>query len=208
LAAHQSQLAGALGAALSSFSPGLNLLPEEIRDRFKLVVLKHFNPIELSAVFAVLMAAIYLFMTWQSMSMQSEMTEINTKLDQIKPQLVRLEQLELALKAEEGRRGVFKLIELNRIRIAQVLEEISLNIPDSVLMNQITVNEAARQVHLKGTVFDRGNTAENILSNFVYKFSQIEEIEKVELIQATKHDGYIFEALDFEIVATVKKKTI
>jgi len=208
LTSHQAQMAGALGAALSNYAAGLNLLPEEIRDRVKLMILKHLNPVEVSAVLAVLMIAIYLLMTWQSFYMRSEMMEISGKLDLLKPQLSRLEELEKALKEEEGRRGVFKLIELNRIKIAGVLEDISLNMPESALMNQVTVNESAREVHLLGTVFKRGDTAENILSGFIYKLSNIEDFDKVELIQATKNEGYLMESFDFDIVGKIKKKTL
>ena len=207
LGAHSAQLAGALGAALSFYTRGLNLLPEEIRDRIKILIRRHLNPIEVSIALAVILALSYLIIGWQSITMRNELSGVKSKLAEIKPQMIKLEELERVLNEEQGRRGVFRMIELNRIKISEVLENISLNMPGSVMMNQIVVVESERAAHLKGTAFKMGDTAENIMSRFVYNLSKSPAFDNVELVQAVKNGGYLIPAYDFEIVGSLKKKT-
>ena len=206
LAAHSAQLAATLGAALSHFEKGLNLLPEEIRDRFRILVRKHSNPSELSIAFAALMILAYAFMFAQPFFLKGQLDEIKNQINLLAPKLSRLEELEKAMSEEEGRRGVFKAIELNRIKIPEVFEDISLNVPEAVVANQISIVEASRQVRIKGTVFQRGDTAENILSRFIFELSAAPSFSNVELVQATKNEGYIFPAFDFEISSQLKKR--
>ncbi|HTY13797.1 MAG TPA: type IV pilus assembly protein PilM [Candidatus Omnitrophota bacterium] len=207
LAAHSAQLAAALGAALSHYDKGLNLLPEEIRDRWKLLVRKHSNPLELSIAIAVIMVCTYAFMFARTFYLKGQIDTVKDQINQLAPKLSRLEELEKAMREEEGRRGVFKTIELNRIKIPEVLEDISLNIPESIITNQISIVESSRSMVIKGTVFQKGDTAENILSKFIMELSSAPSFSNVELIQATKNDGYSYPAFDFEIDGQLKNRT-
>ena len=207
LSVHSAQLSAALGAAISYYSKSVNLLPEEIRDHYKLLLKKHANPYELSILVGALVSMLYGYLLWQSITLKTEIGTINGQLEQLRPKIARLEEMEKVVKEEEGRRGIFKAIELNRIKIPEVLEDISSCVPDSVLMQQITIVEEARAVSISGTVFQRGDTAENILSAFILKLSSASSFSSVELIQATKSEKYMYDSFDFQITGKLKQKT-
>ncbi|MFA4967522.1 MAG: pilus assembly protein PilM [Candidatus Margulisiibacteriota bacterium] len=204
---HSVQLSAAMGAALSHFEKGINLLPEEIRDPYRVLIRKHLNPREISIACAALLAIIYLFMFSNTFLLKNRLASVQHQLDLLSPKLSRMEALEKAVREEEGRRGVFKTIEMNRINIPGVMEDISLNLPGSILMSSITIDEKDREVRLKGTAFDRGETPENVLSKFILDLSSAPIFERVELVQAIKNEGYIYPAFDFEIAGKLKLKT-
>ncbi|KAF0134138.1 MAG: hypothetical protein FD145_894 [Candidatus Saganbacteria bacterium] len=206
LSIHASQLSAAIGAALSRKVKGINLLPEEIRDRMKILIRKHSNPLEISVAFIVLLALVISSLFIQSFFLRTQINEVKNQINQIKPRLTRLEQLEKEVREEEGRKGIFKTIELNRIKIPEVLEDISFSLPEAVLLNEVAINELAKSIKIKGSAFQKGNTAENILSRFVLELSNANSFEKIELIQATKNDAFQIDAYDFEITGNIKRK--
>jgi type IV pilus assembly protein PilM len=201
-----AQLAAALGAAESSYTKGLNLLPEEIREKWRILVRKHFNPIETSIALVLLMVLVYLYMLWQSSALRTEIAIVKKKIDNLKPRLARLEEMEKARREEEGRKGIFQTIESTRIKIPVVMEEVSLNLPAAVILNSISIVEASRQVRLSGTVFGKGDSPENILSRFIIDLSAAPSFDKVELISATKAENFAYPAFSFEIVGVARKK--
>lgn len=201
------QMAGALGAALSYFTPrNINLLPEEIRDRWKLFFKRHANPLELSILFLILMALCYGLVFAQGYFMRSQINSTKKAIEELRPKLTRLEELEKAVREEEGRMGIFKSIELNRVQLDAVMEDLSLNLPPSVLLTNLNFIEVSRSANISGVVFARGDTAENILSRFVLDLSRAPSFEKIELKQANRVEGYLMEAFTFEITAQVKRK--
>lgn len=201
------QVTGALGAALSYFTPrNINLLPEEIRDRWKLFFKKHANPLELSILFVVLLALSYGLVFAQGYLVRSRIDSTKKAIEELKPKLTRLEELEKAVREEEGRMGIFKSIELNRVQLDAVMEDLSLNLPPAVLLTTLNFIEASRSANLSGIVFARGDTAENILSRFVLDLSRAPSFQKIELKQANRVEGYLMDAFTFEIAAQVKRK--
>lgn len=199
------QLSAALGAAFSARTKGLNLLPEEVRDRWKTLIRKHLNPVEISSVFTGLVLLLYLFIMWQTSSLQSNIKTVKGKIETLKPQLLRLEALERAMKEEEGRRGIFKSVELSRIKIPRVLMDLSLNLPRAILINGLNFSETEKKLRLTGTVFAVDGAPENILSNFILNLSTAPSFEKVELISAVKNTNYALEAYDFEVLGLIKR---
>ncbi len=206
LTSSSSQLSCAIGAGLSGFAPNIiNLAPEELREEWRTQLKKHVNPIEVTLVVVVIFLIFYLIMFFVGVRLQAAINESQQKLTVLKPKLVRLEQLEKAMKEEEGRRGIFTAIELSRVKMPRVLENISAALPPSILVESINFVESTKQVAIKGVVFSRGGQAENILSKFILDLSNMPSFEKVDLIQVLKTSGYAYEAFNFEVDGVVKK---
>ena len=91
-----------------------------------------------------------------------------------------------------------------RTQIPRVFEEISKFIPNSVTINNIklTINS----IHLWGTAFKYGDSAENTLSRFVLALSASPVLEDVQLVQAVKNYQYNLESFNFEIVGIIKER--
>jgi type IV pilus assembly protein PilM len=201
------QMAVALGAALNFYVPrNINLLPEEIREKWKLFFRRHANPLELSVLFVILMLLCYAAVFAQGYFIRSQIEATKKNIEELKPKLTRLEELEKAVREEEGRMGIFKSIELNRVQLDTVMEDLSLNLPPSVMLTSINFIESSKSANLSGVVFARGDTAENILSRFVLDLSRAPSFQKIELKQANRVEGYLMEAFTFEIAALVKRK--
>jgi Tfp pilus assembly protein PilN len=201
-----SQLSAAIGGAMTNFVKTANLLPEEIREKWKIFLRKHSNPLELSLAFTVILGLIYGLVFLRTMMLNTEIASVRKKIDTLTPKLARLEELEKARREEEGRKGIFQSIESSKIKIPRVMEEISLNIPAAVMLNSISISEASRQISINGVVFAKGNSAENILSKFIMNLSDAPSFERVELVSATRAGGYVYPAFSFELIAEARKK--
>lgn len=161
---------------------------------------------ELSVLFVILMLLCYAVVFAQGYFIRSQIEATKKNIEELKPKLTRLEELEKAVREEEGRMGIFKSIELNRVQLDTVMEDLSLNLPPSVMLTGINFIESSKSANLMGIVFARGDSAENILSRFVLDLSRAPSFQKIELKQANRVEGYLMEAFTFEIAALVKRK--
>lgn len=202
------QLSSALGVALSAFSekPTVNLLPDEVKEKWKTLLRRHLNIREISIAYALILVLMYGYLLAQIFFTTARISDIKMRNDALRPKVTRLEEIERVVREEEGRRGIFKSIELTRIQIPEALEDISLSVTPSILLSEIKIVEAAREVRIKGMVFSKGGAAENILSKFMSNLAKSEGFAKVELVQAVKNGNYRYEAFDFELVGIVKKR--
>ena len=139
-------------------------------------------------------------------AINSEDLNVKNKINELRPRVIQLEEFEKAMEAEEGRRGVFKSIEISRVEINKILEDISANIPSTVLLNSVRFIESTKGIRIKGTVFSKGDSAENILAKFIYDLSKAPSFQKVELVEAVKNSEFMYDSFNFEINCEVKKK--
>ena len=95
-----------------------------------------------------------------------------------------------------------KTFEQNRSRMPGVFEAISKLIPESVVLNNMSLT--ATDLHLLGTAFKKNEAAETILSRFVIGLSSSDLFSGVKLVQATKNSDYGTEAFNFEIIGKIK----
>ena len=197
------RLTGALGAALTG-ARRLNLMPESVKHRWKIAAQKVFKPIVLLPVFIGSLAIIYAYYWLQAFSLQTEIDSINRKLEEYKPRLAQLDVIQMAYQTEEKKRQILKSYEEKRTKMPMIFEEISRIIPESAHIN--TMNLTPGSLHLFGTVFKKGDAAENILSRFVLGLSASTFFEEVQMVQATKNNDNLTEAFNFEIIAAVKVK--
>lgn len=200
-----SQLSGAIGASLYfDVLKGIDLTPDEYKNKLKNTLKKHLNSREAFIALALLLSLYYGFMMFIDYSVSRNLDERKIKLNSIKPKLTRLEELEKAMREEEGRRGVFKRIELSKIKIPDILEGISKSIPDQVMVESLEFNEILKEVKIKGVAFERGGPAEKYLSKFMLDLSKEKNFEKVELVEAVKASGYTYDAFNFEILCKAR----
>jgi len=197
------RLTGALGAALAG-TQRINLQPETIKHRWKIMAQKVLKPIVLLPIFVALLGLVYLYYWFQAFSLQSEINYINKKLEEYKPRLAQLDLIQAAYQSEEKRKQVVRAYEEKKTKMPKVLEELSRIIPQSANIN--SMNMTPGSLHLLGTVFKQADTAENILSRFVLGLSASDFFEEVQLVQAVANNDYLAEAFNFEILASIKVK--
>lgn len=197
------RLSAALGAALSG-AQRINLLPEEVKYRWKLLARKLSKPQYLVSAFAGLLALVYLFFWLQAFGLQRELGHIKAKLDEYKPRLARLDAIEMVSREEEKRKLTIKTFEQKRNRIPRIFEEISRLIPESANINSLSLT--ATNIHFWGIVFKKGEAAETILSRFVLRLSNSSLFRGIQLVQAAKNSDYATEAFNFEIVGKIREK--
>src|SRR3989339_1702521 len=200
------QLTAAIGAAMVFSSRTVNLLPLEIKDRKKILLKKYFKPVPIVSIIVIVLSLIYGLVYYLAYDAKRALESVDLKIAELKPRVARLEEVEKVMREEQGRRGIFKTIEFSRIEIPRVLEEISYNIPPSIMMESISFIEAKKEIRLSGISFDKGASSENVLSNFVLSLSNSPSFKKVELVNAVKNADFIYEALNFEISGVVGKR--
>jgi type IV pilus assembly protein PilM len=195
------RLTAALGAALSS-TARINLLPEDVKYRWKIIAKKFFKPQFLVSAFCAFLAVIYLFFWLQGFALQTEVRRIQQKLDELKPRLSRLDAIERSTKEEEKRRLTIRTFEQKRNKVPRILEEISRLIPESGAINTLNLNQT--DLHFWGIIFKRGEAAETLLSRFVLQLSISPLFSNIQLVQAVKNDDYSTESFNFEITGKIK----
>jgi type IV pilus assembly protein PilM len=195
------RLSASLGAALTG-AQQINLLPEEVRYRWRTIRRKVLKPQYLIAGFSLCLALIYLFFWLEAFSLQNELAFLDRRLDDYRPRIARLDAIEKASQEEEHRKTTIKAFEQNRSRMPAVFEAISRLIPDSVILNNMSLTAA--DLHLWGTSFKKTEAAETTLSRFVLGLSNSDLFEGVKLVQATKNADYGTEAFNFEITGKIK----
>lgn len=198
-----SRLSVALGAALLG-GQKINLIPEEVKYRYRILLQKISKPkYILPAVLAILLL-IYSGFWLYAYTLESELDSIDKKLQEYKPHLETLKVMERAIQAERRKEMAFTTYRTRGTKMPKIFEELSGIIPSSIFIN--VLNLTPNELHMWGTAFERGDTAENILSKFVLALSASEHIQDVELIQAIKNYDYVQDAFNFEIVAKLKLK--
>ena len=197
------RLSAAVGAALLE-GQKINLIPEEVKYRYRILIQKFSKPQYVLPAFVGILALVYLGFWLQGYFLQSELVGLEKRLKELKPRIETLEALERSAKEEKMKQLAFSAYQLKGTRMPRVLEEISRLVPPSVHFNvmQMTPDD----IHMWGTAFERGDTAENILSRFVLELSGSQFFKDVELIQALKNYDYVQEAFNFEIVAKIELK--
>lgn len=198
-----ARLTAAMGAALTG-ALRLNLLPDDVKFRWRNMVNRYLRPQIVLPAFGGLLFVIYLLFWSRGALLQRELDYLQKKIDEYKPQLVRLEAIERVSQAEEKMKVALQSFEQSRSRLPAVFEELSRLIPPSVTINGLTLSAA--EIHLLGTSFRKGTSAETNLSSFILKLSASPVFKNVKLVQAEKNSDYLTEALNFEVIAKVRGK--
>jgi len=195
------RLSSALGAAISG-AEKINLMPEEVKYKWKLLTQKLLKPQLMISIFSGLLVVLYLFFWLQALGLRLELNRINQQLDNYKPKLARLNTIEQASKEEERKRLAAKSYEQTRMKMPRVFEEISTRIPQSITLNSMHLTVA--DFHAWGIVFKKNEAAETVLSRFVLGLSLSPIFENVKLVQATRNNEYATEAFNFELIGKIR----
>lgn len=196
------QLSAALGAALSG-ARRINLMPEDVKQRWKFLAQKFLGPRTPVLVFAGSLILIYFFFWARALFLQVELGYINRRLGEYRPRLAQLDAIERVSREEEKRKLTIKIFEQKRNRVPRIFEEISRLIPESANLNTLSLSPAG--IHFSGTVFKKGEAAETILSRFVIRLSSSPLFEGIKLVQVAKNPDYATEAFNFEIVGKIRE---
>ena len=196
-----SRLSAAVGAALLG-DQKINLIPEEVKHRYRILLQKISKPQYILPAFLAILLLIYSGFWLYAYTLKSELDSIEKKLQEYKPHLESLKAMERAIQAEKRKELAYTTYRTRGTKMPKIFEELSLIIPQSVFIN--VLNLTPNELHMWGTAFEKRDTAENILSKFVLALSASEHIQDVELIQAVKNYDYVQDAFNFEIVAKLK----
>ncbi|MBU0629597.1 MAG: type IV pilus assembly protein PilM [Candidatus Margulisbacteria bacterium] len=199
---HNPRLSAAIGAVLAGKNK-INLLPDDVKNRWKLISSKLSRPVVIFPAFFGVLAAVYLIFWAQAVLLQQDNNYLNARLTYYQPRLTRFSQLEKDSAEEEQKRLMMTSFKEKRTQIPRVFEELSNYIPVSVTINSIkmTINS----LHLWGTAYKYNDSAENILSYFVLNLSTSPVLEDVQLVQAVKNYQHNVESFNFEIVGRIKE---
>ncbi len=196
-----SRFSAAVGAALVG-GEKINLIPEEVKYRYRILIQKISKPQYVLPAFLAILLLIYSGFWLYAYSLKSELDSIEKQLKEYKPRIETLNVMKKAMRAEKEKQMAFSTYRTRGTKMPKIFEELSVIIPSSVFIN--VLNLTPNELHMWGTVFEKGDTAENILSRFVLSLSASEHIQDVELIQAIKNYDYVRDAFNFEIVAKFK----
>lgn len=195
------RFSGAIGAALTA-GERINLMPEEIKHHWRILVQRYSKPQYLVSAFLGLLIFVYLVLWLQTFSLEQDLNRINRRIEEIKPRIAVLDVIQKTAQEEQKRELLLKSLGEKRSKVPENFDELSRFIPQSVTINQL--NFTPMELHLWGTVFKKGDTAENILSQFVLALSASPRFDDVKLLQAQKNTNFEEEAFDFEILAKIK----
>ncbi len=194
------RLSASIGAALLG-DERVNLIPEEIKYRYRIMLQKVSRPQYLLPVFIGVLMLVYGGFWLRSFTLQSELDSVNKKLKEYQPRIQALNLLEQTAKEEKMKQLAFTTYQVKGTKLPKVFEEISRIIPSSVFLSVVQLNP--NEIHMWGTAFEKGDTAENILSKFVLELSGSEFFDEVKLVQALKNYDYVQDAFNFEIIARI-----
>ena len=195
------RFSGAIGAALTNREK-INLMPEEIKYQWRIRLRRFLKPKYLVLSFLGLLIFIYLLLWLRAFSLERELNLINRRIEEMKPRIAVLDVIQKTAQEEQKRELLLKSYGEKRSRVPENFDELNRLIPRSVTINQLVFTPT--ELHLWGTAFKRGDTAENILSGFILALSDSPRYEDVKLLQAQKNSDYEEEAFNFEILAKIK----
>lgn len=195
------RLSAAIGAALLE-GEKINLIPEEIKYRYKILIQKISRPQYMLSAFMVILLLVYLGFLARSHVLKNELDMINKKLEEYQPRIESLNILERSAREERMKQLAFSKYQIKGTMLPKVFEEISHIIPNSVFISIMQLNPD--ELHIWGTVFGKGDTAENVLSKYVLAMSASEFFQDVRLLQALKNYDYTRDAFNFEVIAKIK----
>ncbi len=195
------RFSGAIGAGLIG-GEKINLMPEEIKHHWRILLHRFLKPQHLISTFLGFLIFIYLALWLQSFSLGTELSRINRRIEEIKPRIAVLDVIQKTAQEEQKREVLIKSYGEKRSKVPENFDDLCRLIPQSVVINQLNFTPA--ELHLWGTAFERGDTAENILSQFVLALSASPRFGDVKLLQAQRNSDYENEAFNFEIIAKIK----
>ncbi|MEA3492762.1 MAG: pilus assembly protein PilM [Candidatus Margulisiibacteriota bacterium] len=195
------RLSAAVGAGIAG-GEKINLMPDEIKHRWELAAQELLKPQYVILTYTIFLFLFYMIFFVHALILDGVLSNINRKLKEYKPKIEALGLIEKTAKAHERKRLALQLHEEERTKIPLVFREISHLVPRSVILRNI--NMTPSEIHVWGTAFEVGDTAENVLSKFVLSLSSSKYFGEVKLLQASKNVEFVQDAFDFEIVAKIK----
>jgi len=194
------KLSTAIGAALV-WTGKINLVPEEIKNRLQTLIKKFLQPHYVALALSLFLGLFYLPFAWQGMSVQNQLDYTNSKINEYKPMIAKLAELQQSAAEAQNRGNALSLEKQRSSKTPRIFREISQIVPAGVVITSMQLTPTT--INIVGMSFDRGQTAEEILSQFVLGLSASKYFTEVKMLQATKSNAYLQDAFSFEIKALV-----
>lgn len=145
-------------------------------------------------------------MLYNISSLEDEKAKIKSQVDEILPRVSELDVRLKSNKEQAERIGFFRSIEKQQIRFADVLVELSRNVPGGVMLEEISVDPSSEAMSLRGLAFEINQSAEKNLSKLVKNLSSSSLIGNVELVNAGLGLEYSPKNFKYEIKSRIKKR--
>ncbi|MCX5751905.1 MAG: pilus assembly protein PilM [Candidatus Saganbacteria bacterium] len=200
-------LAVAIGAALESKDVRVNLLPEEIKNRFFFLLKKMMAPRFLAIFLAGFLVLLYLAVWGWGFALDMRLAEIEKQITVLSPKAAQFEVLESKLSVLENGRTVFSNILGLHKQVRLALQQVGRLIPNAAVLSNLSVAEVgeAVELNLTGSVFSYQKPKEEVLADFLKALNNLDGVTDVLLISADLDASYTQPALDFNIKVTLGK---
>ncbi|MFA6431767.1 MAG: pilus assembly protein PilM, partial [Candidatus Margulisiibacteriota bacterium] len=196
------RLIAAFGAATSGLGR-INLLPDDVKYHWKTLTSRILKPYIVFPAVAAVLLIIYSLLSLYSVHLKNQ-SDFNTqKLNEYAPLLANFDVFQKAVQEEENRKKMLKAYGKTQKELPIILAEVSRLVPANIKIDMLTLS--LKNIFLKGTAFEKGGAAENILAQFALSLSFSPILYEVRLNQAGKNENYKTAAIDFEITAKIKE---
>lgn len=194
------RLSAAIGATLIDGNK-INLIPEEIKHRWQFLLQKFLKPHYVALATSLLLGLIYALFVFQGMLLQNQLNYANSKINEYKPMVAKLTELQERAAKVQNRNMSLSQQKQRSAKMPRVFREISMIVPPEIVIRSMRVT--SKSIRMMGVAFDRRQTAETILSQFVLDLSALDFFTEVKVLQATKNNHYVQDAFDFDISAQI-----
>ncbi|MBU0502665.1 MAG: type IV pilus assembly protein PilM, partial [Candidatus Margulisbacteria bacterium] len=190
------RLVSALGAALIADSR-INLIPDEIKYRSRILRQKIIRPEYLLFVLLLLLGLFYSFISYQINGLQQNSQGIQKKINDYKPRVAVLENMQKEASVQVRRSLTAKTLGGQKTNLPQIFKEMSRLIPRTVFVRTLDVK--AGDLSISGVAFEEDETAELNLAKFIQILSKSAYFKDLTLIEANRDESYVEGAFNFEL---------
>ncbi len=195
----------AVVGAVSAAKSRINLIPEEYRDRWKVLLKRYLTPQYMMGALLFVLFLFYGLLYANIYFLENKKAELNKELSIIEPKIKRLDALAKSVADERGRSGVFSSLAAARIKVSHILVELGEATPNSVMLDTVSFTPTSEAIMVSGNSFLRGKTAEKNLSQFVNNLSDSPLFENVQLDNAGLGLDYSPKNFKFNVNMEIKK---
>jgi type IV pilus assembly protein PilM len=181
-----SRMSGVFATFLTG-EHGIDLLPREIKAR----KLEFVEKVSLR-IFAVALAAIFLF-SFFVVKFQSH--DYNKRLQTSRLHLNSIAEIKALKQKIDLREALISKIEKNRVSVESLLKVLSNIVPREIFLEELSLDQAAHAIVLKGVVSGGGVSPESVLTPFIGQIEASPFFTEATLISSKEKDG----TLEFEI---------
>lgn len=175
-----NQIMNMLGAALL-VREAIDLLPAEIKTRRVVFFQKVFL-----RVFAVILGAVFLF---SLIMFNLRIQDYHNRLKNAMVHFQSIQKLKILKQKVDKKEGVVNMLRKDKVPSYGMLRQISNIMPDTIVLNELIMDQQKHTVILKGEVSASGSEVESILTGFMERVESASFFSEASLIKSENISG-------------------